>query len=91
VRQHCIAAPNDWPFSREEAKAAKRAQRMQHGDHPAFAARAILLDMAAIFMLCSSHEIEILPTLDSPNIEHPVVPARAFAGWFFPGVIVYFV
>jgi hypothetical protein len=60
VKQHRVAAPNDWTFSREdreEAKAAKTAQNIRGSDHPAFAALAILLDIAPIFMLCSFHEL----------------------------------
>jgi hypothetical protein len=89
-----VAAPTDWLFSREdreEAKAAKTTQNMRGSDLPAFAACAILLDMALVFMLCSNHETEIFPTSYPPNIVQPVMAARAFAGWFFPGVIVNFV
>jgi hypothetical protein len=64
---------------------------MRGSDLPAFAACAILLDMALVFMLCSNHETEILSTSYTPSIGQPVMPARTFAGWFFPGVIVYFV
>jgi hypothetical protein len=59
---------------------------LRGGDHPAFAAPAILLDMALTFMLCSFDEIDIPPT---PAIRGSL--RALLQEGFSPDVIVYFV